>query len=111
CDPLKVGRQFLEKIEPFGRDTELAIGKAGDVAAGIRQTGDKTLLDRVGTPRKHNGYVRARAPHRSQRPRTNNKDDIGCQARQLRRIDDNVSRETLLEADIAVLGPTKFGKP
>ena len=44
-------RNLRQHLQPFAGHRPVIIGEARDVAAGVRETGDKTLVDRVGDHR------------------------------------------------------------
>jgi hypothetical protein len=44
----ELGRKLLEQLDPFSGNREFVVGEAGDVTAGMRQAGDKALLDWIG---------------------------------------------------------------
>jgi hypothetical protein len=70
------GRDLLEQVQGLGCHRKFLAGKAGDVAARLRQARHKALADRIGDVREQNRDRAGRPPNGRQDWRACDKDQV-----------------------------------
>ena len=111
---MEVWNSLLEELQPLAADCELEGGKAGNVAAWVRQAGDEALSDRVAYNDKHNRYGAGLVPNGRQRQRAVGDDRVRLLTDELYGIglgSGCVSiSPSIFEADVAAVEPAKLAK-
>jgi hypothetical protein len=57
CDALDARRKLLEQLQPFHADCKFVLREPRDIAAGSRETRDKTGTNRIGDMREYDGNI------------------------------------------------------
>jgi hypothetical protein len=101
-DPRDLRRGLLERLQPFGSYRELEAGKAGEIAARMRQVQHEALADRVGHLSEYDWQDLALLPQRGRHRSAVGQDQVGRHGEQLRRV---VAQFIFSAAGPAVLDP------
>src|SRR5215472_9948198 len=109
-----VRRDVLEYLQFFALHRELGRSEAGDVAARMRQAGDKPGADRIADLSKDNWYPTGLLLQRLQYQRADGQDYVRLQANKLDRIGPNAlavsGAPAIVDVHVAAVCPTQLLK-
>jgi len=83
---LDTGCDLLEQLQPSAAHAVFEVGEAGGVAAGVRQSLDKTATDRIGDLYEYDRHNARGLQNRPGGRTANGHNNVGCRADQLRCI-------------------------
>ena len=107
----KPGENLLEKLQPFRGDVGRERDEARGVSARAGKARDQTQRHGIGVGHEHDGYGSGQPQHGYERRAARGQNDDGFQLEQFGGLDGGAfriaNRATILDPDIAAVGPSK----